>query len=80
MMRYYVDMYQNLSKNRSLSKHMEGLLADIMWAAPQPRRFFASNYGGPPSIKIQKHIVRPTMYANEWASYREGMKCHFSHR
>eukprot|EP00253_Pinus_taeda_P014849 PITA_14849 len=73
-------MYQSMSENRSLSKHMEGLLADIMRAVPQLRRFFALDYGGPLYIKIQNHIVGPAMYANEWASCRKGMKCRFSHR
>jgi len=80
MMRYYTDMYQSLSENRSLLKLMEGLLADIMWVAPQPRRFFALDYGGLLYIKIQKHTVGPMMYANEQASHHEGMKCYFSHR
>jgi len=79
-MRYYVDMYQSFSKKKSLPKNMEGLLVAIIQVVPQSRRFFSLAYGGPRSIKIQKHTVRLAMYANKWESRREGMKCHFSHR
>jgi len=79
-MKYFVDMYQNSSMERSWPKHMEGLLAEIMWVVPQPRIFFAPNYGGPLYIKIRNHTIGLAMYANEWANHHEGMKCPFNHK
>lgn len=79
-MKYYVDMYLNLTEDRSLPMHMGGLQEDIMRDVPQHKRFFALDYGGPLYIKTQKHTVGPATYVNGVGNHRGGMKCHSSHR
>lgn len=57
-----------------------GLQEDIMWDAPQHRRFSALDYGGQLYIKIQRCTVGLVMYVMRLGKHHGGMKCHLSQR